>query len=318
MKVSVIIPVFNNAHCVSTALDSIINQEGIIKEILVVDDGSDDNLDEVIKGYSDKVTFIRQDNHGPAAARNAGLLAATGDYIAFLDADDFWEPTFLTETTSFLQNNSECVAVNTGSRFLYYKKPSLVRPRAMAERKLPEYPFVVKDFFSFWHEHDHIFTGTCLLRHPVVKNAGLMREDLRIAEDLEYWALIATYGSWGFIPKVLWNCNSQDSSKKKGWVKKNKVRWRSTPDLDSWGQRIEKTIEKKYLPDFEKYKGSLALSFVYNMILGLEFGRALNTFRQHKTYMPSSRPKMVYNLTSKTWITWYFMSLVIYMREVLK
>ena len=291
MKVSVIIPVFNNAHCVSTALNSIINQKGIIKEIIVVDDGSEDNLDEVIEEFSDEVIFLKQDNKGPAAARNAGLLAATGDFIAFLDADDFWEPTFLDETTSFLQNNTECVAVSTGARFLYSENQSLVRPRAMVERKLPERPFVVKNFFSFWYEHDHIFTGTCLLRQPVIKNAGLMREDLRIAEDLEYWGLIATYGWWGFIPKVLWNCNSQDASSKGGWVKKNKVRWRNTPDLDSWGQRIEKRIEKNQLPYFKKYKGGPALSFVYNMILGLEFGRALDTFRQRKTSMPSSRPK---------------------------
>ena len=89
---SVIIPVYNGVETISRAIDSVLAQSYPAHEIIVVDDASKDNTAELIQGkYAGKVQFIQKlTNQGSAATRNKGMDAATGDYIAFLDADDVW------------------------------------------------------------------------------------------------------------------------------------------------------------------------------------------------------------------------------------
>jgi len=88
--VSVIIPVYNGARFLADAVDSVRRQDYRPIEILVVDDGSTDDTPEVADGLAPHIRYIRQDNAGPPAARNAGLRHARGTVIAFLDADDLW------------------------------------------------------------------------------------------------------------------------------------------------------------------------------------------------------------------------------------
>ncbi len=90
MFVSVILPTFNRAHLICEAIDSILNQTYRDFEIIVVDDGSTDNTTEVLQRYSDRITYIKQENKGPGDARNRGIAEAKGEYIAFLDSDDIW------------------------------------------------------------------------------------------------------------------------------------------------------------------------------------------------------------------------------------
>jgi len=90
--ISCIVPVYNGAAFLAEAIDSILGQTHRPLEIIIVDDGSTDGTAGVIAGYGDRVIVLRQDNAGPGAARNRGLEAARGDYLAFLDADDLWAP----------------------------------------------------------------------------------------------------------------------------------------------------------------------------------------------------------------------------------
>jgi glycosyltransferase involved in cell wall biosynthesis len=90
--VSCIVPVFNGERFLSDAVDSILAQVHRPIEIIVVDDGSTDGTPGVIAGYGDRVRGLRQANTGPAAARNAGVGSARGEFVAFLDADDRWHP----------------------------------------------------------------------------------------------------------------------------------------------------------------------------------------------------------------------------------
>lgn len=86
---SVVVPVFNGARYLAAALDSVLADAGDDVELVVVDDGSTDASASIAAGYP-SVRLLRQDNRGPAAARNRGVEAARGEYLAFLDADDLW------------------------------------------------------------------------------------------------------------------------------------------------------------------------------------------------------------------------------------
>ena len=88
--VSCIVPAFNAERFLAEALDSILAQTWRPLEVIVVDDGSTDGTAQIAAGYGAKVSYIHQANAGPAAARNRGLDAAAGTFIAFLDADDLW------------------------------------------------------------------------------------------------------------------------------------------------------------------------------------------------------------------------------------
>lgn len=90
--VSVVIPAFRAEHTIRRAVDSVLAQTVPAREIIVVDDGSPDNLGEVVRQYGPPVILIRQPNCKTAHARNRGIDRARGDFVAFLDADDYWEP----------------------------------------------------------------------------------------------------------------------------------------------------------------------------------------------------------------------------------
>ena len=91
--VSIIIPFFNSERYIRQCLDSVVRQSHSNLEIICVDDGSKDSTSEIIEGYNDeRIMIIRQENQGPGAARNTGMDACTGEYILFLDSDDYLHP----------------------------------------------------------------------------------------------------------------------------------------------------------------------------------------------------------------------------------
>ena len=95
-KVSVIIPLYNKAPYIARALNSVLAQERLPEEIIVIDDGSTDGGGEVVKQFKDpSIRLVWQENQGVSAARNRGISLAKGELIAFLDADDVWKPGFL-------------------------------------------------------------------------------------------------------------------------------------------------------------------------------------------------------------------------------
>ena len=90
--VSVIIPTYNSGPFVTETIDSVLCQTHPHREIIVVDDGSTDDTPARVRHYGSKISYIRQSNAGVGAARNIGIRAASGDYLAFLDSDDLWLP----------------------------------------------------------------------------------------------------------------------------------------------------------------------------------------------------------------------------------
>lgn len=113
-RVSVIIPNYNYGRFLAEAVNSALNQTSAPHEVIVVDDGSTDNSLEILAAYGERIKVIRQTNQGVGAARNAGAELATGDLLAFLDADDYWAPEKIEKQAAKLAEDPETGLVHCG------------------------------------------------------------------------------------------------------------------------------------------------------------------------------------------------------------
>lgn len=104
--VSIITPCYNGEKYIAQTIRSVLAQTYGNWEMLIVDDGSTDSSARIIRGFADpRIRLLQQENAGSAAARNAGIRAAQGRYLALLDADDLWEPEFLNEQLAFMKRH---------------------------------------------------------------------------------------------------------------------------------------------------------------------------------------------------------------------
>ena len=313
-NISIIIPAYNKQESILETLNSVFSQSIKDFEVIVIDDGSTDNTAKVVTSYSKDIVYLHQENQGQGAARNTGINAASGNYIVFLDADDFWEPTFLENCFNFLENHPEIVAVNTAQRTIYDAQKSVIHPIELIE----ENPGIIEDFFKVWAEHDHIRTGTAMIRMETVKQAGLQNPNLRVSQDLEYWGLIATYGKWGFIPKPLWVGNSRMHARKTGWTKKYKIRRKLCPDVEEWEKRILAIIAKDDLEAFSIVRGRVALGYAHNKILGGNADGAKHIVKKYKSSLPKDLMTRLLIFGSQNTLFWKLVIFIIKAKEQLK
>ncbi len=113
-EVSVVIPTYNYGHFIVEAIQSVLVQTYSNVEIIVVDDGSIDDTARRLTGFRDRIRYIRQPNQGVSAARNRGILAAKGEFVGFLDADDKWHPQFLERLIPVLAARHDVALVGSG------------------------------------------------------------------------------------------------------------------------------------------------------------------------------------------------------------
>lgn len=109
--VSVVIPSYNGARLIGQTLASALAQTHPRLEVIVVDDGSTDDTEGAVRPYRDRIVYVRQENRGLAGARNAGMARATGELVAWLDADDLWIPEKVALQVAVLRRHPECVMV---------------------------------------------------------------------------------------------------------------------------------------------------------------------------------------------------------------
>ena len=278
MDLSIIIPVYNKSKLINRCLDSIFKQTTIHSyEVVLVDDGSTDDSVELIKARTEgNIILYEQQNAGPSVARNKGVELSHGKYRASLDADDYWGDGFIEKTVSFLEEHDDCVAVNVAQRHLTLSGEH-VAPVCYNEYSKP---FVLDDFFSFWATYMHVCTGSVVIRSEVIKQIGGMRTDLRITEDLEFWALVSTYGSWGFIPEILFVSDGMETiTNQAEWLKKMQIRWNNAPSVTDWEKRIVKRANQT--EEYKKARGRIARNLVYCQLLS---GRERLARREAKLY----------------------------------
>jgi glycosyltransferase involved in cell wall biosynthesis len=175
--VSVVIPCFNSERWLNETLDSVFSQTYSNIEVIVVDDGSVDNTKNIVLNYNKQMTYVYQQNKGPAVARNIGIKKANGEYIAFLDSDDLWEENKLSKQVSYLEKNkdislvfSNVKVINSDGTYLYtrYKKVSKEKEK------------LIKAFFM---GEIGMNTPTIVARKTALDSIGGFDESLPMRED---------------------------------------------------------------------------------------------------------------------------------------
>ncbi|MGD2064688.1 MAG: glycosyltransferase, partial [Nitrospirota bacterium] len=205
--ISVVIPVYNGAAFVADAVASVRAQTGPVQEIIVVDDGSTDATAEAVLGLGEGVSYLYQENRGPGAARNRGVAAATGDWIAFLDADDRWTEGKLADQLDYLRQHPDVVMVSGDMgeidgegkilvESVLARHGQLERFRALDGRHIPA---AVRELLAA----NFIPTGTVLVRRDVLVEVGGFHPYLRYGEDLELWCRIAARYPIACLPEIL-------------------------------------------------------------------------------------------------------------------
>jgi glycosyltransferase involved in cell wall biosynthesis len=181
--VSTIIPAYRAAQTIGRAVDSALSQTRPPTEIVIVDDGSPDDLAAALRPYGERVRLIRKANGGVASARNRGIDEATGEWLAFLDADDYWEPQRLQRQFDLLQKQPEIGFV--AGRF-YTQEPGGTQQRPFpGDAHLFDKVQVATGELALAVAH-RVWTSTVLVRRSVL---GSLRfdEHLKTAEDIDLW-----------------------------------------------------------------------------------------------------------------------------------
>jgi len=228
---SVIIPTYNRAHLISRAIKSVLNQTYQDFEIIVIDDGSTDNTEEIVKDFTDfRIHYIyHKYNQGVSAARNTGIKASRGEYIALLDSDDEWLPEKLSKQIKVLQSESPEVGA-------VYSNLCYIDENGKSTNKLlnPK-----KEGYIY----EDLFAGNCvgppstlLIRKECFNRVGLFDNLLNAQEDWDMWIRIAKYYRFALIkiPLVKYRLHSNQISKNLGVkiITANRILVKYTDELE--------------------------------------------------------------------------------------
>jgi len=183
--ISVVIPVYNGERFLKAAVESVLDQDYIRLEVIVVDDGSTDSSGTIARSFDKPVTCISQVNAGLGAARNAGIQASRGEFLAFLDADDLWTSDKLASQVKRLNEVPELECIfglvdhfqdeDISGRFVVNVAGAAVGPVA----------------------------GTMLIRRESLERVGLFATDRRLGEFIDWWARARDAGlRYEILPQV--------------------------------------------------------------------------------------------------------------------
>lgn len=312
IDLSVIIPVYNAVPLLDRCLDSIFSQTTqYTYEVILVDDGSTDNSIEIIKKRKEKnIVLYQQQNAGPAAARNKGVELAQGKYCAFLDADDYWIDGFIEKTVQYLEKHTEAIAVNVAQKHLTVSGSSIAPENFDRYNK----PFVLEDFFAFWGENMHICTGSAVMRTDAAKETGGQRTELRITEDLEFWAYLSFWGKWAFIPEILFVSDGGDVTAKEGWIKKMERRWQNAPSIAEWEKRIITRLPEM-TESYKKTRGRISRNLTYCQLLSGRISLSRQEALKYGEYFVKDPIGKLMNLAKYTPFTWWMLAKLLRYRE---
>ena len=192
-KVTVLLPTFNRQDLIVETIKSVFTQTYSDYEVLVVDDGSTDDTEHVLKPWKSKISYIKKTNGGPSSSRNVGISRITSDYVAFLDSDDQWEPNFLERVVSVLESRPALGLVTTSR---------LMVPEGVCQPRIPK-AHVEGDLYPLLFQRNFVTTSGTLVKRECFNTVGLFNEDLIQAGDYDMWLRISKAYPIAFLKEPL-------------------------------------------------------------------------------------------------------------------
>jgi len=244
IRFSVIIPLYNKAPHIKKTIKSGLSQNYEDFEIIVVDDGSLDDGGDIVANINDpRVRLVRQENAGVSVARNKGIELSKGEYIAFLDADDWWFPNHLQTLNNLIDIYPDCGMYATGFSILYedgsvIDKPHIDQPKGWHKK-------INLDGYLDFVLHDQIFwTGTVCVRKSVFSEIGKFEVGLVRGQDIDMWLRVAANFDTAFINRVtaIYNLKAV-----------NRSPTRFNPSLWKFFERLSRmVIDERFNPSTQK------------------------------------------------------------------
>ena len=284
-NISVVIPVFNHVDGLERAVQSAVNQSVEPFEVIVVNDGSALSNARYIQQVCDthSLRLINHEiNKGVSQARNTGIQASNGGWIAFLDADDYWEVDFLESALYVAQTHS---ADLVGTAYRYLRVGGVVSESVINANAAPNSVFQISDYFQYALSGDLPFTcSSVLLSRNTIGKCGLFDHDLTMGEDQVFWNRIIQSGARSFVlNRRLSNydlsgsesaCNS--ASKAASWEFVKKIHDDSADSLSPYKQPfIDKSALKAFAYAMLYKRFDLAEEISVSEMLGSRINRLL-------------------------------------------
>ena len=224
-KVSVLIPAYNAMAYLPETLDNVLKQTFKDFEVLIINDGSSDNIVEWASTITDpRVKLISQANQGVSIARNTAVMNARGEYVAFVDADDLWKPTKLEQQIHCLDDNPEVALVHTWMLLIDEEGKSTGRVMKST---------LEGDALQKIIERNSIACSSVMIRRSCFENVGIFDCNLKSIEDWDMWIRIALHYPLALIKEPLTYHRKLGNSLSKNWLVMEK----------DFGQVIEKTFK---------------------------------------------------------------------------
>ena len=231
--VSVVIPAYNQGQYLRGAIKSVLAQTYHDYEIIVVDDGSTDNTAAIAAGFEPDIRYIYQDNQGLAGARNTGIRQARGEYIALLDSDDLWLPSFLEAMMALAAANPRAAVFYCGLNYIDARGRLL--PQSGRIKPTPP-----EEMYHTLLRANHLVPSATMIKRSVVVEAGLFDIAFRRLQDWELWIRLLRRGhTFIGLDQCLLQYRIHDES--------------LSTDPGGGQKAARMMVEKHFGPDDEKY-----------------------------------------------------------------
>ena len=181
--VSVVLPTFNRAWTLKDAVESVLSQDYPYIELIVVDDGSDDDTPALLDEYKDKLIVLKQGNSGVSAARNAGIKNSKGEFIALLDSDDAWDKRKISCQVEFFKQNPDALICQTEE--IWIRNGKRVNPK-VKHRKPSGMIFEPSLFLCL------VSPSAVMMRRRLFDLKGYFNEAFTVCEDYDLWLRVSS------------------------------------------------------------------------------------------------------------------------------
>lgn len=256
-EVSVVIPAYNSAHFLAETIGSVQAQTLTQWEVLVVDDGSTDNTARVMEALQGdpRVRYLPRPHLGVSAARNHGIEAARGEFVAFLDSDDCWPvPEKLQIQVNFLRAHEEAGWIFGEERHVYSEPRGRmveIRNAHLHPRDSDNPALVSLSIQELCSPNFTVPTSSVMVRRACLASAGGFDTEMDIYEDLDMWIKLSRQFRAGFVPRIL-----VDRRKRRDSLSHD--RFKSSKNLERVSERY--SIHRELAAEWARYRSELARS----------------------------------------------------------